>query len=114
MRRVLKPGGALAVWGYGAGAFTAARLPVDDPTSEAALLGTLNEAFVWLYRGSGEGGLGQNWDERRWLVDGRYAGLDPGPDDFRRVERAELEMAQELPLEGLVSQGWARPGLRVP
>ena len=38
-RRVLKPGGALAVWGYGAGAFTAARLPADDPSSEAALLG---------------------------------------------------------------------------
>lgn len=55
-RRVLKPGGTLAVWGYELMRF-------DIPAADDVMQGLFN------------GTLGPYWDEGRRLVDRRYQGI---------------------------------------
>ena len=75
-RRVLRPGGVLAEWGY-----DLARLGPDlDP----------------LLRAFHDGTMGPYWDPNRWHIDERYARL---PFPFARVQSWELADQRQLSAE---------------
>lgn len=69
--RILKPGGVLAVFGYGL--FTVPSNPAVD------------EALHWAY----EDVLGPYWDDRRRLVEAKYQGLEPAEGVFSAVLRRD-------------------------
>eukprot|EP00887_Chlorella_sp_A99_P007595 scaffold28.g7595.t1 len=99
-RAALAPGGTLAIWGY-----LRCELAAVDPRRQAAAAEA--EALVdkWCY-GEGQDGpvaeLGAYWDPGRLLLERGYAGLEPGPGQFRIVERAELTMDHNMTLDALL------------
>ena len=87
--RVLRPGGVLAIIGYGASAIT---------NNVAA-----QEAFHHLWHGV----LGPYWHERRSIVDALYVGVEPREPLFAHVERHDgLTMRREWSVDAIV--GYAR------
>jgi SAM-dependent methyltransferase len=78
-RRVLKPGGVLAVWGYG--------LIRVTPEIDAIVDRFYTET------------VGPYWDERRILVDEGYRTL---PFPFNEFQSPQIEMRSQWKLEGLV------------
>ncbi len=85
VRRLLKPSGTLAVWGYGLAQF---------PPQQAAA----NTLLKRLY----DDKLGPYWDAKRVLVEEHYIGLEPSAEEFRVVQREELQMVLRHSLEELV------------
>ena len=88
MRRVLRPTGTLAVWGYGLSEF---------PSQQTAANALLQDLY--------EGQLGPYWDSKRVLVEQHYRDMEPTADEFRVVERKELVMELKMTLDHLVRLG---------
>ncbi|KAG2489877.1 hypothetical protein HYH03_011679 [Edaphochlamys debaryana] len=93
VRRILKPGGALASWCYGFGTLS------GFPGAQ--------EFFEDFH--SGPDWLGPHWAPGRLLVDNAYRGIEPGPEHFASLERVELAMPATLTLDDMVGliQSWS-------
>jgi ubiquinone/menaquinone biosynthesis C-methylase UbiE len=76
VQRVLKPGGVMALWGYGL-------CHLDDPRSDKVL--------KYLYTDV----LGKYWDEERKKIENEYRDIQP---NFGKVERLEFSMKKKMPL----------------
>ncbi|BDA47402.1 Putative methyltransferase DDB_G0268948 [Coccomyxa sp. Obi] len=84
VRRVLRPDGAFAAWGYDLCEFKNA---------------AANAALHTLY----EGTLGPYWSERRRLVERQYEGMEPGPEHFGEVKRVVIDtMTTEMTVSALI------------
>lgn len=94
-RRVLQPGGTLAIWGYGMPRF--ASIPGRPPLPPAALA-RLQRALQELHTAT----LGTYWDPQRWHVLNHYRGLEPGPEHFGVVQRQELPLHKDLSTAALL------------
>ncbi|KAK9843408.1 hypothetical protein WJX81_000715 [Elliptochloris bilobata] len=90
VRRVLRPTGALAIWGYDLCTLAG---------NEAA-----NAALKDLY----DGELGPCWASRRRLVEQEYAGMEPAT-GFGVVERTQVHMTKEMSIEELTGyvESWS-------
>ncbi|KAK2075611.1 hypothetical protein QBZ16_001719 [Prototheca wickerhamii] len=75
-RRVLRPAGALAVWGYSYSELRPGS--AASPAADAAAFARANEAFQELHNGT----LGPYWESGRKFLDQRYEGVKPGPESF--------------------------------
>ncbi|EIE23506.1 S-adenosyl-L-methionine-dependent methyltransferase [Coccomyxa subellipsoidea C-169] len=85
VRRVLRPEGAFAAWGYDLCEFKG---------NDAA-----NAALEALYNGT----LGPYWSDRRRLIEKQYKGLEPGPEHFGEVKRVILDtMSAEMSVSALI------------
>eukprot|EP00884_Botryococcus_braunii_P010247 jgi/Botrbrau1/19223/Bobra.0077s0123.1 len=82
-RRILKPGGTVAVWSYDLMRF-------DTPAA--------NKVMDDLYNGV----LGPYWDEGRRKVDAKYQGMEPLEGPFKDIKRLEMDMRAETNLANLV------------
>lgn len=93
-RRVLQPGGTLAVWGYGMPAVASPpglRHPAAAPAAVQHLLQQLHT-----------GTLGALWAPQRWHVINHYHGLEPGLEHFGRVQRREMGMHKDMSVAELL------------
>ncbi|KAK9905464.1 hypothetical protein WJX75_000358 [Coccomyxa subellipsoidea] len=85
VRRILRPKGAFAAWGY----------DLCEFKGNAAA----NAALESLYNGT----LGPYWSERRRLIENQYKGLEPGPEHFGEVKRVILDtMTAEMSVTALI------------
>ncbi|KAL4424348.1 hypothetical protein ABPG75_001649 [Micractinium tetrahymenae] len=92
-RRVLRPGGTLAVWGYGLPLIAS---PPGRPPHPPATLAALHRAMHELHTCT----LGAMWDPGRELVWNCYRGLEPGAEHFASVERHDLRMHKDVSMAG--------------
>lgn len=99
MRRVLRPGGTLAAWGYGLLRFT----PTDGKKTGITLdAAAANEANTHLYQ-LHTNVLGPYWDTRRYKIDSAYVGMEyPAMKWFERIERQDLEVEAHPTLRHLL------------
>lgn len=80
VKRILKPRGALAVWGYGLNHF--------GSSAPAAPM----EVLLSHYTNT----VGEYWDDRRGLIDLKYEGIEPKTTDFEVVERQEVDLVKKM------------------
>ncbi|KAL4431989.1 hypothetical protein ABPG77_000256 [Micractinium sp. CCAP 211/92] len=92
-RRVLRPGGTLAVWGYGLPLIAS---PPGRPPHAPATLAALHRAMHELHTCT----LGALWDPGRELLWNCYQGLEPGREHFGTVERRDLRMTKDVNVAG--------------
>ncbi|KAK9801901.1 hypothetical protein WJX73_010888 [Symbiochloris irregularis] len=83
-RRVLRPSGTLAGWGYD-------RPFVKDQAEVDKLLSQLYSVT-----------LGPYWDDRRRLIEQHYRGMEPPADGWSQVTRQELDMQKPMTVQTLL------------
>lgn len=99
-RRVLRPDGVVAIWGY---TFEELRpgsaLKETNVATDKEAIALANEAFAQLHSVT----FGPYWENGRKLLDDCYAGLEPPETDFGKLIRLpDLTMEKETSLNDLV------------
>eukprot|EP00891_Asterochloris_glomerata_P004935 jgi/Astpho2/4935/Aster-06674 len=92
-RRILKPAGAVAAWGYDIPTF-------PDHKACTELMHDWYQATLcghWL-----QGETRSYWSDRRQHLDNHYIGLEPDSSLFNRCDHKELEMTKEISIASLM------------